>query len=411
MQDVPWKDKENKVMIYFDHAATTPSRDEVKKAMEPYFSKVFGNPSSIYAVGREANEAVFNARKKIADLLGADNPTEIVFTSGATEANNLAIKGTAFYASKMLKAKPHIIISSIEHHSALDAAKYLEKYFDTEITYLPVGKEGLVDPRDVEKSIKENTVLVSVMYGNNEVGTVEPIKEIGAAVEKKRKERKNNLPLYFHTDAVQAFQYLGSDVADLKVDLLSLTAHKFYGPKGVGLLYIKSGTKILPQQQGGAQEKKRRAGTENVPYIAGMDEAMSLAEKEKTKSKKEIGELTDYLVHRVTKEIPNVELLGPKDEKKRLPHIAAFLFKGIEGESVLINLDMKGIAASSGSACTSGSLEASHVTKSMGYSDLEAHGAVRFSLGRLNKKEDVDKLMEVLPGIVAKLRKMSPIKG
>lgn len=396
-------------MIYFDHAAATPCSKEVMAAMEPYFSVKFGNPSSIYKIGREAKEAIFNAREKAAELLGAHG-REIIFTSGATESNNLAVKGVAFWASRFLNICPHIIVSSIEHHCVLDSAKYLEKNFGFEVTYLPVNGEGLVDPKEVEKSIRENTVLVSVMYGNNEVGTVEPIAEIGkiVATEKANRQGKSETPIYFHTDAVQAFQYLNCNVDDLGVDLLSLTAHKFYGPKGVGLLYVRLGTKFLPQQQGGAQERNLRAGTENVPYIIGMVTAMENVKKEN--NVKKIAELRDYLEERVTKEIPDIEILGPKDVSKRLPHIASILFKKIEGESILINLDMNDIAASSGSACTSGSLEASHVTKAMGYSDVEAHGAVRFSLGKLNKKEDVDKLMKVLPPVVGKLRAMSPIK-
>lgn len=410
MQGLSRGDKGKKEMIYFDHAATTPCSAEVVDAMKPYFSEKFGNPSSIYRLGREAREAVFEAREKIASILGAENPTEIVFTSGATESNNLAVKGVSFYASQVLGVKPHLIVSSIEHHCVLDAAKYLEKNFGFSVTYLPVDREGLVDPKEVEKSIRDNTVLVSVMYGNNEMGAVEPIAEIGKVIKKAKEARKGDLPLYFHTDAVQALQYFNLRVDDLGVDLLSLTAHKFYGPKGVGLLYIRRGTKILPQQQGGAQEKNQRAGTENVPYIVGMARAMEMAEKEREKNRENIRELSDYLHERIVKEIPEVELIGPKDKEKRLPHIVSFLFYRIEGESILINLDMKDIAASSGSACTSGSLEPSHVTKSMGYGDMEAHGAVRFSLGKLNKKEDIDKLMEILPGVVEKLREMSPIK-
>jgi cysteine desulfurase len=400
-------------MIYFDHAATTPIDEEVRKVMCPYFTDKFGNPSSIYRIGREAKEALNIAREKAAVLLGAENPTEIIFTSGATEANNLAVKGVAFYASQILHVKPHIITSSIEHHCVLDSAKYLEKNFGFEVTYLPVNKEGLVDPAEVKKAIKKNTVLVSIMFGNNEVGTIEPIAEIGAVVQAEKESRKDSnseLPIYFHTDAVQAFQYLGLNVDGLKVDMLSLTGHKFYGPKGVGLLYVRKGTKFLPQQQGGAQERNLRAGTENVPYIVGMVKAMELADQGRAERTKKVTQLTEHLTHRVTKEIPDVEVLGPKDPTKRLPHIASILFKKIEGESILINLDMNDMAASSGSACTSGSLEASHVTKAMGYTDMEAHGAVRFSLGQLNKKEDIDKLMEILPGVVEKLRAMSPIK-
>lgn len=400
-------------MIYFDHAATTPVDPEVLKAMEPYFSEKWGNPSSIYAIGREAKGAIEDARQKAAEILNAKSPTEIIFTSGATESNNMALKGAAEAAAFAIGGRPHIITSQVEHHCVLDSAKHLEKSFGAEVTYLSVNKEGLVDPEELKKAIKENTAIVSIIMGNNEMGAIQPIAEIGAIVKKekeKRIEEGNKTPLAFHTDAVQAFAFEKIDVQDLGVDMLSLTAHKFYGPKGVGLFYIKSGTKFSSQQKGGAQERGQRAGTENVPYIIGMVSAMAKARTEITRYKKQVTNITEYLIDKVQKEIPEVELLGPKDTKKRLPHIANFIFRRVEGESILINLDMLGIAASSGSACTSGSLEPSHVTKAMGYGDLEAHGAIRFSVGKLNKKEDVDELMTHLPGIVDKLRAMSPIK-
>lgn len=398
-------------MIYFDHAATTPCTKEVVDAMLPYFNKNWGNPSSIYALGREAREALTVAREDIAKIIGAQ-PNEIIFTSGATESNNLALKGVCEASARIIGAAPHIITTQIEHHCVLDTAKYLEKKFGVEVTYLPVSKEGIVDPIDVAKNIKPNTVLVSVMMGNNEMGAIQPLKEISKVIKKVRNERhkvKNEAPIAFHTDAVQAFAFLPIKVDELGVDVLSLTAHKFYGPKGVGLLYVRNGVKMSPQQLGGAQERNRRAGTENVPYIIGMAKAIELAEKRRDKYHKEVAEVTDYLIKRVTEEIPKSELIGPKDLKNRLPHIATFLFKGVEGESVLINLDMLGFAASSGSACTSGSLEPSHVTRAMNYTDLEAHGAIRFSMGELNTKEDVDKLMEHLPKIIDKFRAMSPI--
>lgn len=399
-------------MIYLDHAATTPIDEQVRKEMCQYLSEVWGNPSSIYAKGREAKAALEDARDRAAKLLGA-KPSEIIFTSGATESNNLAIVGVAEAATHTLMNRPHVITSSIEHHCVIDTVKHLEKGYGAEITILPVNKEGLVNPEDVAAAIKENTALVTVMYGNNEVGSIQPIQEIAEIVKKANEARsktENKLKIVFHTDAVQAFQYLDTDVSSLGVDMLGLTAHKFYGPKGVGLLYVKSGTKFLPQQLGGAQERGRRAGTENIPYIAGMVRAMELAAEHKAQSKKQVTELRDYLIERISKEIPEVELVGPQDSEKRLPHIAAFLFKRIEGESILINLDMLGIAASSGSACTSGSLEPSHVTKAMGYGDMDAHGAIRFSLGKMNTKADIDELMKHLPGIVEKLRAMSPIK-
>jgi len=398
-------------MIYLDNAATTPVSDEVLDAMMPFFSEKFGNPSSIYALGREAKDAVNESRETVAKPLGA-SPSEIIFTSGATESNNLALKGVCQSAANILRSTPHVIVSSIEHHCVLDSAKYLTKSYGVDVTYLPVNEEGLVDPQDVADAIRENTALISVMYGNNETGSIEPIAEIGkvvAAAREARKKSENVLPIVFHTDAVQAFQYIDIDVDKLGVDMLSLTAHKFYGPKGVGLLYVRKGTKFSPQQQGGAQERNLRAGTENVPYIVGMAKAMQLAAEHRAEAANKITELRDYLIERM-KEIPDADLIGPKDPEKRLPHIASFLFKRIEGESILINLDLVGIAASSGSACTSGSLEPSHVTKAMGYGDMEAHGATRFSLGKMNTKTDIDELMKHLPVIVAKLRAMSPIK-
>jgi cysteine desulfurase len=404
--------KEGK-MIYFDHAATTPVSKEVFEAMKPYFSEKFGNPSSIYRVGREGKDAVCDARHTAMKLLGAAKPAELIFTSGATESNNAAVKGVTFYASQVLKKKPHIIVSSVEHHSMLDAAKYLEKNFGVELTFIPVDKECRVDPEEVRKSVRDNTVFISIMYGNNEAGALEPIAKIGQVIKEakdKRQKVNDNTPLVFHSDVVQAFQYFDCSVDRLGVDMLSLTGHKFYGPKGVGLLYVRIGTPFLPQQQGGAQEKNRRAGTENIPYIIGLVKAMELAVNEREANEKHISELSDYLVERITKEIPEAELIGPKDVMKRLPHISTFLFKKVEGEAILINLDLADIAASSGSACTSGSLEPSHVTKAMGYSDMEAHGMVRFSVGKLNKKEDIDEMMKILPDIINKLRKMSPIK-
>ncbi len=397
-------------MIYFDHAATTPVSKDVLDAMNLYFSEKYGNPSSIYKIGQEAKSAVEKAREEIAGMLGA-NPREIIFTSGATEANNLALKGVAFYWSQILKTKPHIIISSIEHHSVLDTAEYLEKNFGFEVTKLGVSNEGIVNPKDLEKAIQENTAIVLVMYGNNEVGSIQPISELSEIIKKEKVKRENGgneFPIVFHTDAVQAFQYLDCNVSDLGADMLSLTGHKFYGPKGVGLLYVKSGTKFLPQQQGGAQERRQRAGTENVPYIVGMAKAMNDARTEN--HKKEVEDLRDYLIEKITKEIPDVILTGPEVGEKRLPHIASFIFKKIEGESILINLDLLGIAASSGSACTSGSLASSHVLTAMGYDDLLAHGSIRFSLGKMNSKEEIDEMMKHLPQIVEKLRGMSPIK-
>lgn len=400
-------------MIYFDHAATTPIDKSVKETIIEGINNYWGNPSSIYKNGRDAKEVICNARQKIAEILGAKKPSEIIFTSGATESNNLAIKGVAEAAAFILMNRPHIITTAIEHHCVLDAVKHLEKSFGAEVTIIPVNHEGLVDPLEIKKAVKDNTALVSVMMGNNEIGSIQPIIEIGKIIKdlnKIRNKTGNKLPIVFHTDAVQAFAFEKIDVQKMGVDMLSLTAHKFYGPKGVGLLYVKSGTVFASQQKGGAQEHGKRAGTENTPYIIGMAKAMEIAEKDRSVYRKNTQEMTNYLNSRIINEISEVELLGPKNVKNRLPHISTFIFKRIEGESILINLDMAGISASSGSACTSGSLEPSHVTKAMGFGDMEAHGAIRFSLGKLNKKEDIDKLMRILPGIVEKLRAMSPIE-
>ncbi|PIZ00532.1 cysteine desulfurase NifS [bacterium (Candidatus Howlettbacteria) CG_4_10_14_0_8_um_filter_40_9] len=406
-------------MIYLDHAATTPVDKEVYNAMKPYFTEKYGNPSSIYTLGQEAKTALEESRWEISNILGA-KPEEIIFTSGATESNNLAIKGATLchgltQIQKELRIdtdfRPHIITSAIEHHSVLDAVKYLEKYFDFEVTYLPVDKEGVVDIGELEKSIKNNTVLVSIMHANNEVGTIEPIEKIGSLIKNeklKRKNEGNDLPIVFHTDAVQSFQYLDTNVDKLGVDMLSLTGHKFYGPKGVGILYVRKGTKFLPQQQGGAQERKRRAGTENVPYIVGMAKAMKVSRGQMSDVGIRTKKLRDKLIKGVLEKIPNAILAG--HPTKRLPHNAAFCFKKIEGESILINLDFEGIAASSGSACTSGSLEPSHVLLAMGYDHETAHGSIRFTFGKENTEADVDYVLEKLPPIIEKLRNMSPLK-
>lgn len=395
-------------MIYLDHAATTPVDKEVFEEMKPYFTEKYGNPSSIYTLGQESKTAIEEARESIANILGA-KPDEIIFTSGATESNNLAVRGITQIATQMNAEKPvHIITTAIEHKSVIEPCQSLEK-MGTEATYLPVDKDGVVDLKVLENSIKENTVLISVMHANNEVGTVEPIEEIGKIVKSvKEKRKEESLPLYFHTDAVQSFQYLDTNVDKLGVDMLSLTGHKFYGPKGVGILYVRKGTKFLPQQQGGAQERKRRAGTENVPYIVGMAKAMTLAGKQKTANSKQMETLKNKLVTGILEKIPDTILAG--HPTVRLPHNAAFCFKNIEGESILINLDFEGIAASSGSACTSGSLNPSHVLLAMGYDHETAHGSIRFTLGKENTEKDIDYVLEKLPPIIDKLRKMSPLK-
>ena len=380
-------------IIYLDHAATTPVDPRVVEAMLPYFSQAYGNASSIYALGRAAHKALDEAREKIAAILGC-RPTELIFTGSGSESDNLAIKGVA-QASQ--KKGNHIITSAIEHHAVLHTCQYLEK-FGYEITYLPVDSAGRVNPADVEQAITDRTVLVSIMYANNEVGTIQPLSEISQIC------RARRIP--FHTDAVQAGGALDLNVNRLGVDLLSLSAHKFYGPKGVGVLYIRQGTRILPQLQGGSQERNRRAGTENVAGIVGAGEALRLAYADLEQTNSHLSALRAQLIERLLK-IPGAHLTGHPTE--RLPNNASFCFEGIEGESVLLNLDMLGIAASSGSACTSASLEPSHVLLALGIPVELAHGSLRLTLGKENTQQDVDTIVEALPSIIEKLRALSPL--
>jgi len=386
--------------IYLDHAATTAVDPEVVRAMRPYWTEKPGNASSVHRWGREAREAVEKARGEIARILNCQSE-EVIFTSGATESNNLALKGVVEASS--LK-RPHLVVSPIEHHCVLDAAQHLEKQ-GVEVTWLPVDRHGLVDPRDVGKSIRKNTVLVSVMWGNNEVGTVEPIGEIASEIAAFRSRSESSFP-YFHTDAVQAIQYLDIDVQKLGVDLLSLSAHKFYGPKGVGMLYIRQGTKLTRQRDGGGQEFGLRAGTENVAGIVGMAAALKKVAAERSRAALRISQLCDRLIAGVLEKVPDSYLTGHPD--KRLPHIASFIIEGVEGEALLLMLDQAGVAASSGSACTSGLLEPSHVLTAMGIPPEAAHGSLRLSLGKSTTGADVDYVLEKLPGVVKRLRKMAP---
>ncbi|HEY7125473.1 MAG TPA: cysteine desulfurase NifS [Ktedonobacterales bacterium] len=382
-------------VIYLDHAATTATDPRVVEAMLPYFSQHYGNASSIYTLGRSAHKALDEARETIAAILGC-RPTELIFTGGGSESDNLAIKGVA-QASQ--KKGNHSITSSIEHHAVLHACQYLEK-FGSQVTYLPVDQYGRVNPADVEQAITGQTVLVSIMYANNEVGTIQPISEIAQIC------RARRVPV--HTDAVQAGGALDLNVNRLGVDLLSLSAHKFYGPKGVGLLYVRQGTRILPQLQGGSQERNRRAGTENVPGIVGMAEALRLAYAELEQTNAHLCNLRDQLIARLMT-LPGAHLTGHPTE--RLPNNASFCFERIEGESVLLNLDMLGIAASSGSACTSASLDPSHVLVAMGIPVELAHGSLRLTLGKENTQEDIDTICEALPGILEQLRALSPLSA
>ncbi|MBU2009544.1 MAG: cysteine desulfurase NifS [Chloroflexi bacterium] len=387
-----------KRLIYMDHAATTPVRPEVLEAMLPYFSQRYGNPSSVYTLAQEARQAVENARATVAQVLGS-NPREVIFTSGGTESDNLALKGVAF---AMREQGNHIITSSIEHHAVLETGHYLEK-FGFDVTYLPVDKYGLVKVEEVEKALTPRTILVSIMYANNEVGTIEPIAEVGRLLKERSGERK----IAFHTDAVQAAGVLDLDVSRLGVDLLSLSAHKFYGPKGVGLLYLRRGTPFLPQQRGGSQERNRRAGTEDVAGIVGMGVALKLAAEQMGSYNQHCSRLRDRLIKGVLERIDRVFLTGHPTQ--RLPNNASFYLEYIEGESILLSLDMEGVAASSGSACTSASLEPSHVLTCMGIPVEVAHGSVRFTLGWENTDGDVDHVLSVLPPIVKRLRAMSPL--
>jgi cysteine desulfurase len=379
--------------IYLDHAATTPTHPEVVKVMLPYFTDAFGNPSSIYSYGQEAKGAIEEARTKVAELIGARSE-EIIFTSGGTEADNHALQGVAY--SNENKGN-HIITTPIEHHAVMEACEFLKRR-GFRITYLPVDEYGLVDPRDVKKAITDKTILITVMHASNEVGTIEPISEIGKIAQEAE--------VYFHTDAVQAVGHIPVNVDDLSVDLLSISAHKLYGPKGVGALYVRKGTRLVSIMHGGEQEKRRRAGTENVPSIVGLGKAMEIAGQEMGKETEWSNYLRDKLIKDLMERIDHIRLNG--HPTKRLPNNVNVSVYFVEGESMLLNLDLEGICASTGSACSSASLEPSHVLLSLGLPQEQAHGSLRFTMGRENTEADVERVLEVLPGIVAKLRAMSP---
>jgi len=381
--------------IYLDYAATTPVDPAVLKAMEPYFTEHFGNPSSLHAFGQQARSAMESARESIASFLGA-KPSEIVFTSGGTESNNFAIKGVA-YARR--KKGNHIITTGIEHHAVIEPCHFLEKEEGFAVTILPVDKDGLVDPDDVKKAITDKTVLISVMHANNEIGTIQPIAEIGRIA----RERG----VYFHTDAVQTLGHLPYSVDDLNVDLLSASAHKLYGPKGVGLLYIRQGTRVTPIIHGGDQENKRRASTHNVPGIVGFGKAVELAKAGLRQEIVDLSRLRDKLINGILAAIDQARLNG--HPVKRLPNNANVSIEYIEGEGMLLSLDLMGIACSTGSACSSSSLEPSHVLTCIGLTHEVAHGSLRFSLGRYTTEQDIDDVLEILPQVVKKLRAMSPL--
>ena len=380
--------------VYLDHAATTPTHPEVIAAMMPYFSDAFGNPSSIHSFGQEAKAAVEEARDKIASLIGA-RTEEIVFTSGGTEADNLALKGIAYATEKRGK---HIITTAIEHHAVIESCKFLVRR-GFAVTYLPVDRYGLVEPDDLKRAITDNTILISVMHANNEVGTIEPIAEIG--------EIARERGVYFHTDAVQTVGHIPVDVDELGVDLLAISAHKLYGPKGVGALYIRKGTKLTPFMHGGEQERRRRAGTENVAAIVGLGKAAEIAQREMGEEGERLTPLRDKLITGLVGRIEHIHLNG--HPAHRLPNNVNISIEFVEGESMLLNLDLEGIAASTGSACSSSSLEPSHVLLALGLSHELAHGSLRFTLGRETTEEEIDRVLEILPQIVAKLRTMSPM--
>ncbi len=381
-------------LIYLDYAATTPMRSEVLEAMMPYFTEDFGNPSSLYTLGRQARGAVEDARDRVAAFMGAD-PREVVFTSGGTESDNMAIKGVAFANEKKGN---HIITTSIEHHAVLEPCHFLAKR-GYEITYLPVDEHGMVDPADVEKAITDKTVLVSIMHANNEVGTIEPLEEISKITRARG--------VYLHTDAVQTFGHIPTNVNELGVDLLSVSAHKLYGPKGVGALYVRKGTRMVPTAHGGSQENNRRAGTHNVAGIVGLAKAVEIAEREMASEAKRLTELRDRLLHGMVDKIPNARPTG--HPTKRLPNNASACLVGAEGEAMLLSLDMEGVSSSSGSACTSGTLEPSHVLLAMGIPAEIAHSSLRLTLGDKTTKEDIDYVLEILPPIIERLRAMSPL--
>ena len=382
-------------LIYLDNAATTAVKPEVFEVMKPYFTDIYSNPSSVYSFAGQAKKAVEDAREQIAGALNAKAASEIYFTGGGSEADNWAIKMTA----EACKDKGrHIITTKIEHHAVLHTVDWLEKN-GYEVTYLAVDSDGLISLEELEKAIRPDTILISIMFANNEIGTIEPVKEIGAIAKKHG--------ILFHTDAVQAFGHVPIDVQDMNIDMLSASGHKFHGPKGIGFLYLRNGLKLGPLIHGGAQERARRAGTHNVPGIVGMGEAARLAVQDMEVNAKKQIEIRDYLIERIEKEIPYVRVNGHRE--KRLPNNVNVCFRFIEGESLLIMLDQKGICASSGSACTSGSLDPSHVLLAIGLPHEIAHGSLRLTLSEETTREDADYVVDNLKAIVERLRSMSPL--
>ncbi|OKZ88066.1 cysteine desulfurase NifS [Clostridium sp. 29_15] len=380
---------------YMDYSATTYVKPEVLDAMMPFFTEKFGNPSSFYGISRETKMAVDNARAQVAKAINCD-PNEVYFTGGGSEADNWAIKGIA---TAHMKKGNHIITTKIEHHAVLHTCEFLEK-FGFEVTYLDVNEEGFIDLKQLESAITDKTILVSIMFANNEIGTIQPIKEIGAICREKK--------VLFHTDAVQAMGSVPVDVKEMNIDLLSLAGHKLYGPKGIGALYIRKGVRIDNLIHGGGQERGRRAGTENIPGVVGLGKAIEIATENIEENRARLTVLRDKLIDGVLERIPYARLNGPRGDK-RLPGNSNISFEFIEGESILLSLDFEGICASSGSACTSGSLDPSHVLLAIGLPHEKAHGSLRTTLGAASTEEDVEKLLNELPPIIERLRNMSPL--
>lgn len=380
---------------YMDYSATTYVKPEVLDAMMPFFTEKFGNPSSFYGISRETKMAVDNARAQVAKSINCD-PNEVYFTGGGSEADNWAIKGIA---TAHMKKGNHIITTKIEHHAVLHTCEFLEK-FGFEVTYLDVNEEGFIDLKQLESAITDKTILVSIMFANNEIGTIQPIKEIGAICREKK--------VLFHTDAVQAIGSVPVDVKEMNIDLLSLAGHKLYGPKGIGALYIRKGVRIDNLIHGGGQERGRRAGTENIPGVVGLGKAIEIATENIEENRARLTVLRDKLIDGILERIPYARLNGPRGDK-RLPGNSNISFEFIEGESILLSLDFEGICASSGSACTSGSLDPSHVLLAIGLPHEKAHGSLRTTLGAASTEEDVEKLLNELPPIIERLRNMSPL--
>ena len=380
---------------YMDYSATTYVKPEVLDAMMPFFTEKFGNPSSFYGISRETKMAIDNARAQVAKAINCD-PNEVYFTGGGSEADNWAIKGIA---TAHMKKGNHIITTKIEHHAVLHTCEFLEK-FGFEVTYLDVNEEGFVDLKQLEEALTDKTILVSIMFANNEIGTIQPIKEIGALCREKK--------VLFHTDAVQAVGSVPVDVKEMNIDLLSLAGHKLYGPKGIGALYIRRGVRIDNLIHGGGQERGRRAGTENIPGVVGLGKAIEIATENIEENRARLTVLRDKLIDGILERIPYARLNGPRGDK-RLPGNSNISFEFIEGESILLSLDFEGICASSGSACTSGSLDPSHVLLAIGLPHEKAHGSLRTSLGAASTEEDVEKLLNELPPIIERLRNMSPL--